>query len=39
MKTPEEVKKGLECCITVDAGCEECAYAGMIMCARILSHE
>ena len=25
MKTPEEIKKGLECCVTVE--CEECPYA------------
>lgn len=28
MKTPEEIKKGLECCDTVD--CEECPYAIML---------
>lgn len=27
LKTPEEIKKGLKCCI-MDIGCEECPYDG-----------
>ncbi len=29
MKTPEEIKKGLECCLSVDAlACCKCPYSG-----------
>jgi hypothetical protein len=28
MKTPEEIKKGLNVCGTLDGDCDSCAYAG-----------
>lgn len=27
MKTPEEIKKGLECCASVNAPCKSCPFA------------
>lgn len=32
MKTPEEIKKGIECCISTDA-CFKCPYSGEEMCS------
>lgn len=32
MKTPEEIKKGLECC--QDTRCEGCPYSNMRWCAK-----
>ncbi len=32
MKTPEEIKKGLECCSKTDK-CPECPYVGEVYCA------
>ena len=26
MKTPDEIKKGLECCMDHDGTCEDCPY-------------
>lgn len=28
MKTPNEIKKGLECCVTIGAKCDGCPYCG-----------
>ena len=30
-KTPEEIKKGLECCTTFGANCDDCPYDGECM--------
>ena len=31
LKSPEEIKKGLECCNTVGANCDDCPYDGECM--------
>lgn len=41
MKTPDEIKKGLECCIGDDEDicCDECVYCGEIRCVRKLTDD
>lgn len=31
MKTPEKIKKGMECCFTSGKGCDYCPYCGAKM--------